>query len=266
MQLPCAETMPQVNRTDHQVPAYAQGWAFFLDVDGTLLELADRPDAVSVSPDLTKLLAGLAATCNGALALISGRAARDLDRMFAPLQLAVAGQHGVERRDVTGTLHRHAFPDRQLQDVANRLRAFVDEHPGLLLEDKGCSLALHFRRAPELADRVRIAVERAASELGADFEVMAGKFVHELKPGGRDKGLAIREFLSEAPFTGTLPVFLGDDVTDEFGFATVNRMGGHSVKVGPGHSVAHWRLPDAAAVRLWLTAYVEWAETQARQP
>lgn len=265
MLLQCAETMLHDDRTDCRVPAFAQSWVFFLDVDGTLLEFADHPDAVGVSPALTTLLAALAATCNGALALISGRSAHDLDRMFAPLRLAVAGQHGVERRDINGTLHRHAFPDLQLQAVAARLRALVDEHPGLLLEEKGCSLAVHFRRAPGRADMVRIAVERAAKELGAEFEVMAGKFVHEIKPSGRDKGLAIREFLSEAPFTGALPVFLGDDATDEFGFETVNGMGGHSIKVGPGGSVARWRLPDAAAVRRWLSAYVEWAATQERQ-
>ena len=258
--------MPADDRTNTRVPEFAHGWAFFLDVDGTLLDIADRPDAVSVSPALASLLARLAATSNGRLALISGRSARDLDRMFAPLRLAVAGQHGVERRDVTGTLHRHAFPDRQLQAVANQLREFSEQHPGLLLEDKGCSLAVHFRRAPELADTVRRTVERAASGLGADFEVMTGKLVYELKPGGRDKGLAIREFLTEVPFAGALPVFLGDDATDEFGFETVNRMGGHSIKVGAGVSVARWRLPDAAAVRRWLTAYLEWAGMQARQP
>src|SRR5512134_840129 len=105
MRLPCTRSMPPDDRTDTRVPEFAPGWAFFLDVDGTLLDIADRPDAVSVSPALTSLLAGLAATCHGALALISGRAAHDLDRMFAPLQLAVAGQHGVERRDIHGTVH-----------------------------------------------------------------------------------------------------------------------------------------------------------------
>ena len=237
----------------------------FLDVDGTLLDIADRPDAVSVYPALIGLLAALAEASGGALALISGRAARDLDRMFAPLRLAVAGQHGVERRDIRGTVHRHVFPDTQLHAAACKLRAFVDEHPGLLLEEKGCSLAVHFRRAPEFGDAVRIAVERAAAGLGTDFEVMAGKFVYELKPGGRDKGLAIREFLAEPPFAGALPVFLGDDVTDEFGFETVNAMGGHSIKVGPGPSVARWRLPDAAAVRLWLADYVAWLGAKVRR-
>ena len=257
--------MPPDDQTNLQVPAFAPGWAFFLDVDGTLLDLAERPDAVTVSPSLIGLLAGLAAACAGALALISGRAARDLDRMFAPLRLAVAGQHGVERRDATGTLHRHAFPHLQLQAAALRLRAFVADHPGLLLEEKGSSLAVHYRRAPRLAEAARIAVDQEARELDADFDVMAGKFVYELKPGGRDKGLVIEEFLAEPPFAGALPVFLGDDATDEFGFETVNRLGGHSIKVGPGASAARWRLPDAAAVRLWLTAYVEWTDSRARR-
>jgi trehalose 6-phosphate phosphatase len=246
-----------------RLPLFAPAWAFFLDVDGTLLEFAERPDAVSVDRALADLVVALSAACAGAVALVSGRGVGEIDRLFTPARLAVAGQHGVERRNTRGAMHRHAFPDDRLLRAAGGLRVFADAHRGVLLEEKECSLALHYRQAPQFAEAVRDAVARAARELGDGFEVVSGKFVHELKPGGRDKGIAIEEFMSEPPFAGRTAVFIGDDVTDEHGFATVNRAGGHSIKVGPGASIAPWRLADAAAVRSWLGAYVAFAGSSA---
>jgi trehalose 6-phosphate phosphatase len=227
-------------------------WAWFLDVDGTLLELAERPDAVQVEPGLLRALQSLREAARGALALVSGRSVAELDALFAPLRLAAAGQHGVERRDAAGQVHRHAFPAEALRAAAQELAAFARAHAGILLEDKGASLALHFRLAPQQADAARAALERAAARLGAGFLIQPGKMVLELKPAGRDKGVAIEEFLREPPFAGRVPVFVGDDLTDEHGFEAVQRRGGHAVKVGEGPSVARWRLPDAAAVRRWL--------------
>jgi len=248
-----------VERTNAVLPAFAPGWAIFLDIDGTLFEHVERPDAVRADPALGKLLAELTETSRGALALISGRPVAELDALFAPLRLAVAGQHGIERRDAGGNLHRHAFPQEPLRRAARELGVFASRHAGLLLEDKGHSLALHYRLAPALAGAARDAVSSALAALGPGFEMQAGKLVFEVKPGGRDKGMAIEEFMAEAPFAGHLPVFVGDDATDEHGFAIVNRIGGHSVKVGPGASIARWRLADAAAVRRWLDAYVAYA-------
>ncbi len=119
------------------------------------------------------------------------------------------------------------------------------------------NLALHYRSAPELGAAVYEAVRRLAEELGEDFEMQAGKMVMEIKPSGKDKGTAIAEFLEEAPFRGRFPVFIGDDLTDEFGFELINRVGGCSVKVGEGGSSAHWRLPSADAVRAWLRRFLE---------
>jgi trehalose 6-phosphate phosphatase len=119
------------------------------------------------------------------------------------------------------------------------------------------TLALHYRRAPELREVAERAMRALAGSLGDAFELQAGKFVFELKPSGKDKGSAIAEFMREAPFSGRLPVFIGDDLTDEHGFDVVNRLGGHSVKVGPGPSRARWRLEDASAVREWLAACIE---------
>ena len=237
------------------LPPFAPDWAIFLDVDGTLLEHAERPDAVRVQSAVLRLLETLQRGAGGALALISGRAIADLDRLFAPLALPLAGQHGVERRDAAGRLHRHAFPSDLLRRAAARIGEFAARHEGLLFEDKGTNLALHFRLAPQLAGAAHSAVRQAAAQLGGDFEVQEGRMVVELKPSGRDKGVAIEEFMREPPFAGHTPVFVGDDLTDEYGFGVVNRLGGHAVKVGSGASAAPYRLADAGAVRAWLEAW-----------
>jgi len=238
-------------------PPLAAHWAIFLDIDGTLLEHADTPNGVVVDDTLRALLARLSAATGGALALVSGRAVKDVDALFAPLVFAIAGQHGVERRDATGVVHRLPFPDDALRRVARRCAAFSARHPGVVFEDKGHNLALHYRRAPALEGEVRALVEQAIAALGADFEMQAGKMVFELKPSGHDKGSAIEAFMTDAPFAGRVPVFIGDDLTDEFGFVTVQRLGGHGVKVGRGESAAQWRLADVNAVRAWLAGAVK---------
>jgi len=238
-------------------PAPETDWALFLDIDGTLLTHAETPDAVYVDDALRELLERLQARADGALALVSGRSIDDVDALFAPLVLPVAGQHGVEWRDAVGRVHRRPFPEAHLRQVAQRFAAFKARHPGIVFEDKGHNLALHYRLAPQLEREVRTLVEHAIADLGADFELQAGKLVYELKPGGHDKGTAIASFMSAAPFAGRIPVFIGDDLTDEYGFATVQRLGGHAVKVGEGDSAADWRLPDVEAVRAWLAAAVK---------
>lgn len=238
-------------------PVLAAHWALFLDIDGTLLTHAETPDAVYVDDALRDLLERLQAQADGALALISGRAIDDVDALFAPLVLPVAGQHGVEWRDAAGTHHRLPFPEEHLRQVAQRFAAFKARHPGVVFEDKGHCLALHYRLAPQLEREVRTLMEHAVADLGEDFELQAGKLVVELKPGGHDKGTAIDAFMSTVPFAGRTPVFIGDDLTDEYGFATAQRLGGHAVKVGDGESVADWRLADVGAVRAWLAAAVK---------
>jgi len=232
-------------------------WAFFLDIDGTLVEHAERPDAVHADPALVQLLAGLRAAAGGAVALISGRPVSFVDALFEPLRLPVAGLHGIERRDALGRLHSHPASGKSLRHAVSELATRAACHAGLLVEDKGLSLALHYRQAPQLEATAREIAAAVLDDLGGDFEMMRGNMVFEIKPGGRDKGAAIEEFLAEAPFEGLIPAFVGDDVTDEFGFAVVNRRGGHSIKVGAGDTAARWRLPDAAAVRAWLSGCVQ---------
>ena len=245
-------TVPPWPPTEAALP-----WAFFLDVDGTLLEFADRPSAVRVESELASTLARLHRATGGAVALISGRAVSDVDALFAPLVVPVAGQHGAERRSADGRHHRYPALADALRPAAKALAAFSARHPGVFLEDKGMSVALHFRLRPELQDTVTHEVSRVARALGSAWAIQPGVLVCEIRPGGRDKGVAIAEFLAEPPFAGRVAVFIGDDLTDEDGFMAVNRHGGVSVKVGVGETAARWRLGDEAAVRRWLGTCAE---------
>jgi len=233
-------------------PAARADWAFFLDVDGTLIDIADTPDAVHVDAALLEVLARLKRASGGALALASGRALAFLDSRLGALRLPMAGQHGLERRDAAGRVHARGTPPAAKAAMKQALAPVLARHPGLLLEDKGLTLALHYRRAPRLAAYAHRLMARLASGAGAGLEVQRGKRVAEIKPAGVDKGTAIAEYLREPPFRGRRPVFIGDDLNDEHGFAAVNRLDGISIKVGAGRSLARYRLRDVAAVRRWL--------------
>jgi trehalose 6-phosphate phosphatase len=234
--------------------------ALFLDVDGTLLHIADTPDAVTIDRATVDLLRRIHRATGGATALISGRCIADVDRLFAPLALPVAGQHGFERRDAAGEVRRHAEPLPELAEVRARLERFAAGHPGVLIEDKELTLAAHYRLAPAAGPALEALAERLAAQCGGVLAIQRGKMVFELRPAGKDKGTAIAEFLEEAPFRGRTPVFLGDDLTDEYGFSIVNGRGGVSVKVGEGPTEANSRLPDVDAVRTWLARLAGTAE------
>jgi trehalose 6-phosphate phosphatase len=150
---------------------------------------------------------------------------------------------------------RHPVPKGRLERARRRIAALLNGTHGLLLEDKGMALALHYRRAPRLAAHAHRLARSLLPVLGTKrFCIQRGKYVVELRPSGKDKGVGVREFMKEAPFRGRTAVFVGDDATDEFGFATVNRLGagGVTIKVGPGPTVARWRLPNVRAVQEWL--------------
>lgn len=228
------------------------GCAYFLDIDGTLVDFADIPPGVRLDPALPGLVETLHRSSGGALALITGRTLADVDRLFPARRLAAAGLHGLERRTAGGRLSRHPGRSRRLDDARRVLAGVVARHPRLWLEDKGLSLALHYRRAPRLAGFAHRVMRSLRATLGDRYGIQRGKRIVELVPAGSDKGAAIGAFMREAPFRGRTPLFIGDDVTDEFGFAMVNRLGGYAVKVGPGRTAAGWRLPHVAAVRAWL--------------
>lgn len=245
------------------LPEYARGWSFFLDIDGTLLDHAPTPGSVAADTRTRGLVEKLGKLTGGAVALISGRGGKDIQRLFDPLKIALAGQHGVERRDLNGRLHMHDVPAEGLRDAARRLLEMEQRHPGLVFEDKGLNLAMHYRLAPALGTEVERVMRGMAHELGPQFEMQGGKMLWEIKPSGRDKGTAIAEFVAEAPFAGLMPVFIGDDVTDETAFAMVNALGGVTIKVGPGETSARHRLADAESVRRWLEGWIAWREGQA---
>jgi trehalose 6-phosphate phosphatase len=239
------------------MPPYAANWAFFLDIDGTLLDIEGHPDAVRIGRAELDLVGGLHRATGGALALVSGRPLAGIDVLFHPLKLPIAGQHGAERRDSRGKRHRHQFPVEALHRAAVPVRRFVARHEGLVFEDKGASVALHYRLAPQLEAASRAVVEASVKESNGALELQVGKMVFELKPAGVDKGRAIEGFMQDAPFAGRVPVFLGDDVTDDFGFRVVNRIDGHSIKVGPGPTDARWRLANPAGAKAWLGAWMD---------
>ena len=233
-------------------PAPRADWAYFFDLDGTLLDFTETPGAVRLDDALRGQIGVLYDKTGGAVALISGRALADIDRVLDGVHLPAAGQHGTERRDARGRITRHDFPIDRLEWAHARLAEAAAGHDGLLVEHKGLSLALHYRRAPRLGGYAHRLARSLVPQLGAQFSIQPGKRIVEVKPAGKDKGAAVIEFMDEEPFRGRTPVFVGDDRTDEFGFRAVNKIGGHSIKVGPGRTAARWRLRDVRAVRDWL--------------
>ena len=227
--------------------------AFFLDFDGTLVEIAEHPDAVVLQSSTRLALGRLDTVLEGAIAIVSGREIEDIDRLLAPLRLPVAGIHGSVRRSVSGTISRTLPAVPFVDTVAERLACLVGSSEGLVLERKSVSVALHYRARPELAATCHLAMERAIEGLEG-VEVLGGRMVVEARCAGADKGSAIRAFLAEPPFAGRLPVFAGDDVTDEDAFAAVNLLGGISIKIGEEPSVAAHRFAATANFLDWLDA------------
>jgi trehalose 6-phosphate phosphatase len=241
-----------------RLPRASSDWALFLDVDGTLLDIAETPQAVEVPAGIASLLERLFYALGGAVALASGRPLETLDRWFGGLRAPAAGLHGLERRGANGAVHHVEAPVLSLERVRQRLAGIETKFPGLLVEDKGRAVAVHYRKAPERAAEVFRLVGEAARDSGGDLELLEGKQVLEVRPRGADKGKVVEAFMAEPPFRGRIPVFVGDDRTDEDGFAAVNRLGGHSIRVGrEGPSAARYRLDDAPAVREWLAAVAE---------
>lgn len=237
------------------LPPASADWALFLDIDGTLLDLAPTPDTVTVPRDLPDAIDNVSRALGGAVALVSGRTVEWIDRTFAPLRLPAAGQHGAELRlTANGAVHdRPQIGD--LAPVVAWVTAAVGEWPGVVVEDKGVSLAVHYRLAPERAADVRHVLARAAAEAGERFHLMSGKMVLELKPAGSTKGIVVAAMMDVPPFLGRRPVFIGDDRTDEDGFREVLARGGLAVQVGPSRSrIASHCVADPTALRRWLAA------------
>lgn len=242
---------PPLQMGSPRLPLIGPQTALFLDFDGTLADLAPQPGAVQVTAELIPTLAQLAVRLGGALAIVSGRTLTDLDRFLEPLQLAAAAEHGSQRRQANGQVISAAAPD--LQEVVRRAAALAARHPGLYLEIKSAAVALHYRQAPDL-ETLALRVMREAANSTPGAELLHGKCVFEIKPAGVSKGTAIEAFMGEMPFVGRLPLFAGDDVTDEAGFSVVQFLGGQGIKVGEGVTLARHRCAAPAVLRQWLQA------------
>jgi trehalose 6-phosphate phosphatase len=226
--------------------------ALFLDLDGTLAPIAARPQDVRPDPRRTDLMERLARAVNGRLAVVTGRTLADADRILEGRVRAVAAVHGLVRRDAAGALHEQP-PHPKLHQAAEGLRAFAGRDSGLIVEEKGLSIALHFRLARQQAEAARSCAHRLAAETGLTLQ--DGDMVEELRTPGPTKADSVAAFMAEPPFRGATPIFLGDDATDEDGFAAADRLGGAGVLIGPSRpTLARYRLAGVEAALSWLEA------------
>ncbi len=238
--------------------------AILLDVDGTLLDIAPKPHDVRVPERLRDALQCLSERLNGALAFISGRSLADIDRIFAPLKLPAVGGHGAEIRPGGDNTYRRmqaALDD----DIKRHFIQLGKLGPGIVVEDKGYSLALHYRLAPKLGGDIIKSVAAICEKWGCDsLDILPGKSVIEIKPRGFDKGTALRELMAVAPFKGRRPIFVGDDTTDEAAFAVLPDFSGVGFSVGGIVPGASFNFDGPHDVRLWLEQICATSHAEAR--
>lgn len=233
-------------------PPVGADWALFLDVDGCLLDFADRPEDVQVPPDLAQDLHRLRDALGGALAFVSGRPVHQLDSLFAPLRIPAAGLHGLELREHADQSLPAAEVPAALGRVRRDAERMMQDHPGARVEDKGVALALHWRTAPQAREALQALAGEVLPHLPG-YRLQQGNCVVELRPDGSDKGSAVERLMRAAPFAGRVPVYAGDDFTDEDGFDAANRLGGLSIIVGDRRPTGAIRaLPDTTALRRWI--------------
>lgn len=225
--------------------------ALFLDFDGTLVPIVDRPDAVEVDPGTIELLSRLIERTGGALAVVSGRPVSALEKLLAPATPALAGSHGLELRLADGRIVRQPVDEAGLERAIEAFRDFSAGDRRLIVEEKPASVALHFRQAPEMQLDCEQLARRIVRERRS-LHLLTGKMVVEIKAARGDKGAAVNELMAQKPFAGRLPVFAGDDVTDEAAFKAVERRDGITIKVGEGETAARYRAGDIAQLHEWL--------------
>jgi trehalose 6-phosphate phosphatase len=240
---------PALGRSPPVMPAAC---ALFLDVDGTLLDLAPTPEAVVVPPDLLALLLRLQAQLGGALALVSGRALASIDSLFAPVSFTAAGQHGAELRFADQAAATLA-PSPALLRVRVRLPDVIADLDGAAIEDKGLSIALHYRQNPTIQAPLYARITELLTGEGEGLSLLHGKQVYEIRGTPAHKGRAVEFFMQASPFAGRQPVYIGDDLTDADGFEAAKRLGGHAIAVGERFRDAESWLPSPTAVREWLS-------------
>ena len=239
------------------LPAASTRWALFLDVDGTLIGFNDDPQAVQISASLLARLHALHQALDGALALVSGRDVDNLDRLFGHPRWAMAGLHGLQLRRADGSFRRLTVSDEDRQQMHKAATALAARFDGVQLEDKQIAVALHCRRAPQQFESLYEAAAALIDDLPG-YELQPGNLVIEFKPAGMDKGRAVAELFASAPFAGRLPVYLGDDLTDEHALASIRKKNGIGVLIGPPREThASFSLPGPAAVEAWLARVLD---------
>jgi trehalose 6-phosphate phosphatase len=234
----------------------AERYALFFDFDGTLAEIVQRPEDVEVTQATREALDALRGAFGGAVAIITGRDIPTIDRFLAPVRLPIAGVHGLSRRDAVGEMHSPKFNGEALAAIEAKLQPLASRETGLILECKEGAIALHYRQRPELEAACVAAMEDAAAAAPGVI-LRRGKMVVEAVGYRSDKGTAIAAFLTERPFLGRVPVFAGDDLTDEDGFALVNAREGIAFKVGPGETSAPYRVESRQDLLAWLNSILE---------
>lgn len=233
-------------------PVIAEGIALFLDMDGVLAPMAPTPDAVGPVARRTAALKAVEARLNGRVAIVSGRTIAEIDRIADHALVSGSGVHGLERRLKDGSIQRREA-DPGVATALEAFTAFAADRPGVIVEDKGVSAGLHYRLAPDQAGAAKALAQGLADQTGLTCQ--PGHMVLELKTPGADKGTAVAAFMQETPFKGAVPVMLGDDLTDEYGFEAAAARGGYGVLVGPEReTAARYRLDDVDAVLTWLEA------------
>ena len=254
---PLALMPPELHAEDRMMlPLLAPDAALFLDVDGTLIEFVPRPEEARVPPALLDTLAALRRALDGALALVSGRKLADIDRLFAPLTLAAGGQHGSEARVAPGAaVEVFVSPERPLAAVLEHVEPFLARHPRVRVERKGLSTAFHYRDAVELAAELRAVLDAAVAPFPDTLHLLDSHLCYDVRARHANKGKVIERFLAVPPFAGRVPVYVGDDWTDEDGFTAALAGNGRAIRVGaPRPTLAREELSDPAAVRRWLEA------------
>jgi trehalose 6-phosphate phosphatase len=237
--------------------------AVLLDIDGTLIEIAPTPHEVRVPASLKHVLGTLRDRMGGALALVSGRPLADIDRLFEPLQVAAVGGHGAENRlTADGEIDRSRVKLLD-PDLRRRLLAIASATPGVLAEDKGYSIALHYRLAPDQEQRIRAEIGALCAELPhLRLEVLPGKSLFEIKPPSFNKGVAVRQLMKHPPFRGRRPIFFGDDVTDESVFKVMPEFDGLAFSVGRRFPGTNGYFATPREVRHWLYGFIGPRERQ----
>lgn len=231
--------------------------AVFTDFDGTLVEIAETPDAVEVAPELADQLDRAARELDHAFAVITGREIADIDHYLSPLHLPVAGAHGAQRRRADGTiLELDPAISAAADAIASAVQSLLTIHPELILEPKDGAVALHYRQAPALENECMMVMQEAIADY-PEFTLVPGKMVIEARPASFDKGSALRAFMQEEPFVGRTPIFIGDDTTDEDAFRVAQELGGIGIKLGPGDTIARMRIADVASVHALLQGLTE---------